>query len=78
MKNLLNLLFCFIASANTFAQVAIFHPVKIHEDDIESLIQLEQNYSKKMAQNAVDEGDLVWWGFCGLSMLLLKTTTLCL
>ena len=63
MKNLLNLLFCFIVSANTFAQVAIFHPVKIHEDDIESLIQLEQNYSKKMAQNAVDEGDLVWWGF---------------
>ena len=63
MRQLLNNFLCFLISATTFAQVAIFHPVKIHEDDVESLIQLEQNYSKKMAQDAVAKGDLVWWGF---------------
>ena len=63
MRQLFNNLLCFLISATTFAQVAIFHPVKIHGDDVKSLIQLEQNYSKKMAQDAVAKGDLVWWGF---------------
>ena len=27
---------CFLISVTTFAQVAIFHPVKIHEDDVET------------------------------------------
>lgn len=49
-------------SANLLAQVAIFHPVKIHDDDVESFLQLEAQYSQKMAKDAVAKGDLVWWG----------------
>lgn len=63
MRPFFNLLLCLCCSATVFAQVAVFHPVKIHADDVNNLIQLEQQFSKKIAQNAVAKGDLVWWGF---------------
>lgn len=63
MRQLFNYLFCMLFCVTAFAQVAIFHPVKIHPDDVENLIQLEKKFSKKMAQDAVAKGDLVWWGF---------------
>ena len=59
MKNILFtfLLLPFFATA----QVAVFHPVKIPQNQEEKFLEIETNYSKKVAQNAVKKGDLLWW-----------------
>ena len=59
MKNILFtfLLLPFFATA----QVAVFHPVKIPQGQVEKFLEIETNYSQKVAQNAVKKGDLLWW-----------------
>ncbi|MBL31038.1 MAG: hypothetical protein CMC81_07370 [Flavobacteriaceae bacterium] len=65
MKNYL-LLFVFILSLTVNAQVAVFHPIKIPSDQIKKFENVETNYSLKVAQDAVDNGVLVWWGLMKL------------
>ena len=44
------------------AQVVVLHPVKVSADDMENFLEIETNYSVKIAQDAVNNGDLIWWG----------------
>ena len=43
------------------AQVVIFNPVKVQQEDINQFLDVEMNYSKKIAQNAVSNNKLVGW-----------------
>ena len=59
MKKLL--LFIFLVPIYLSAQVAVFHPVKVPQDQAEKFLEIETNYSQKIAQDAVNKGNLVWW-----------------
>ena len=50
-----------IISVSLTAQVAVFHPVKIPQNQIEKFLEVKTNYSQKVAQDAVNKGNLVWW-----------------
>jgi hypothetical protein len=43
------------------AQIVIFNPVKVEKEDIKQFLNVEINYSKKIAQNAVNNNKLVGW-----------------
>ena len=60
MKNLL-IAIALSLSVSLTAQVAVFHPVKIPQNQIEKFLEVETNYSQKVAQDAVNKGNLVWW-----------------
>ena len=61
MKQVL-LLFLAVLSFSLNAQVVVLHPVNIPSDQVQKFINVETNYSVKIAQEAVNNGDLVWWG----------------
>ena len=43
------------------AQIVVFSPVKVEQNDIEQFLNVEMNYSKKIAQDAVNNGKLLGW-----------------
>ena len=49
------------------AQIVVFTPVKVEQEDVEQFLNVEINYSKQIAQNAVKNGNLLGWA-------LLKST----
>lgn len=60
MKNLiftLSLLFSFELTA----QIVVFQPVHVPADKIDEFLNIELNYSKKTAQDAVNKGELEYW-----------------
>ena len=54
-------LILFIISIGTNAQIVSFHPVKVNADQKENFLDIETNHMKKIAENAVNNGDLVGW-----------------
>ena len=60
MKKLLTAL-ALLLSVSLTAQVAVFHPVKIPQNQMKKFLEVETNYSQKVAQDAVTKGNLVWW-----------------
>ena len=62
MKNLYITLFSILfISLSINAQIVVFHPVKVPSEEIEKFIEIETNYSKKTAQDAVNNGNLEGW-----------------
>ena len=62
MKNPLFSFLIALFSANILvAQVLVFTPVKVEKQDVEQFLNVEMNYSKKIAQNAVNNGNLLGW-----------------
>ena len=60
MKNLflvVTILFSIAASA----QIIVFQPVEVPPDMTEKFLDVELNYSKKIAQDAVNKGELEGW-----------------
>ena len=60
MKNLflvVTILFSMVASA----QIIVFQPVEVPSDMTEKFLDVELNYSKKIAQDAVNKGELEGW-----------------
>lgn len=49
------------------AQIVVFTPVKVEQEDVEQFLNVEMNYSKQIAQDAVNNGNLLGWA-------LLKST----
>ena len=45
----------------SYAQVISFHPVKVSPELLDSFLDVETNHMKKIAQDAVEKGDLVGW-----------------
>ena len=61
MKNLHLTLFTILFAFCLNAQIVVFHPVKVPNSEIEKFIEIETNYSKKSAQDAVNNGNLEGW-----------------
>ena len=53
----LTLLFSFALTA----QIVVFQPVHVPADKIDQFLNIELNYSKKIAQDAVNKGELEYW-----------------
>ena len=53
----LTILFSFVLSA----QIVVFQPVHVPADKINQFLNIELNYSKKIAQDAVNTGELEYW-----------------
>jgi len=53
----LTLLFSFALTA----QIVVFQPVHVSADKIDQFLNIELNYSKKIAQDAVNKGELEYW-----------------
>ena len=60
-KNLLSSLIAMFSVNILLAQIVVFSPVKVEQNDIEQFLNVEINYSKKIAQNAVNNNKLVGW-----------------
>jgi len=43
------------------AQIVVFTPVKVEQGDVEQFLNVEMNYSKQIAQDAVNNGNLLGW-----------------
>ena len=43
------------------AQIIVFKPVKIQKEDVKQFLNVEINYSKKIAQNAINNDSLLGW-----------------
>ena len=56
------LIFSIIFGLSLNAQVVVLHPVNIPSDQVQKFLNVETNYSAKVAQEAVNSGDLAWWG----------------
>ena len=56
------LIFSIIFGLSLNAQVVVLHPVNIPSDQVQKFLNVETNYSAKVAQEAVNNGDLAWWG----------------
>ena len=52
---------CMLLSFNSLAQVVSFHPVKVPAEQLETFLDIETNYMSKIAQKAVNDGDLMGW-----------------
>jgi len=60
-KNLLSSLIAMFSVNILLAQIVVFSPVKVEQNDIEQFLNIEMNYSKKIAQDAVNNGKLLGW-----------------
>ena len=60
MKNLF-LVVTILFSMATSAQIIVFQPVEVSSDMTEKFLDVELNYSKKIAQDAVNKGELEGW-----------------
>ena len=60
-KNLFSTLIALFSVNILLAQIAVFTPVKVEKKDIEQFLNVETNYSKKIAQDAVNKDKLVGW-----------------
>ena len=60
-KNLLSSLIAMFSVNILLAQIAVFTPVKVEKKDIEQFLNVETNYSKNIAQDAVNNGKLLGW-----------------
>ncbi len=61
MKNTLIAIVLLTSYALT-AQVAVLHPVHVPGDQVEKFLDVETNYSRKIAKDAIAKGSLNWWG----------------
>jgi hypothetical protein len=60
MKQLI--IVCVLVISNAlYAQIAVFQPVKVPAGQAAQFEEIELNYSKKIAQNAVNDGKLQFW-----------------
>ncbi len=60
-KRTFNFLIALFSVNVLLAQVIVFTPVKVEKQDLEQFLNVEMNYSKKIAQDAVDNGKLLGW-----------------
>jgi len=60
MKNFLLLLTLFVFGSLS-AQIAVFHPVQVPGDQVEAFEKIQTEYVQKIAQDAVDKGNLGAW-----------------
>jgi hypothetical protein len=60
-KNVLFSLFILLSVNLLSAQIVVLNPVKVEQEDIKQFLNVEINYSKKIAQNAVNNNKLVGW-----------------
>ena len=61
MKKILLLVISLFFLTGISAQIVAFHPVKVSANQLESFLDIETNYMKKIAQKAVENGDLLGW-----------------
>ena len=60
-KNIFFCLFMLITVNSLSAQIVVFSPVKVQPIDIKQFFNVEMNYSKKIAQNAIKNNELLGW-----------------
>ena len=60
MKNLF-LVVTILFSMSASAQIIVFQPVEVPSDMTEKFLDVELNYSKKIAQDAVNKDELEGW-----------------
>lgn len=60
-KNLFSTLIALFSVNILLAQIAVFTPVKVEKQDIEQFLNVEMNYSKNIAQDAVNNDKLMGW-----------------
>ncbi len=60
MKKILLLLTLFFCGSLT-SQIAVFHPVKVPGDQVETFEKIQTEYVQKIAQDAVNKGNLGAW-----------------
>ena len=57
-----NILFIFLLTFySVSSQIAVFHPVQVPGDQVETFEKIQTEYVQKIAQDAVDKGDLGAW-----------------
>ena len=55
-----NILFIFLLTFySVSSQIAVFHPVQVPGDQVETFEKIQTEYVQKIAQDAVDKGILV-------------------
>ena len=59
-----------LASMAVSAQIIVFHPVKVPAELNEKFLDIELNYSQKIAQDAVNKGQLELFFDCNLAQCL--------
>ena len=52
-KRLFSTLIALFSINILLAQIVVFTPVKVEQEDVEQFLNVEMNYSKKIAQDAV-------------------------
>ena len=60
-KRLFSTLIALFSMNVLLAQVVVFTPVKVEKQDIEQFLNVEMNYSKDIAQDAVNNDKLLGW-----------------
>ena len=57
-----NILFIFLLTFySVSSQIAVFHPVQVPGDQVETFEKIQTEYVQKIAQDAVDKGNLGAW-----------------
>ena len=57
-----NILFIFLLTfCSVSSQIAVFHPVQVPGDQVETFEKIQTEYVQKIAQDAVDKGNLGAW-----------------
>ena len=57
-----NILFIFLSTFySVSSQIAVFHPVQVPGDQVETFEKIQTEYVQKIAQDAVDKGNLGAW-----------------
>ena len=57
-----NILFIFLLTFfSVSSQIAVFHPVQVPSDQVETFEKIQTEYVQKIAQDAVDKGNLGAW-----------------
>ena len=57
-KRLFSTLIALFSINILLAQIVVFTPVKVDKEDVDQFLNVEMNYSKKIAQDAVNNGNL--------------------
>ena len=60
-KRLFSTLIALFSINILLAQIVVFTPVKVNKEDVDQFLNVEMNYSKKIAQDAVNNGNLLGW-----------------
>ena len=76
-KNVFFSLFILLSVNLLSAQIVVLNPVKVAQEDIKQFLNVEVNYSKKIAQNAVNKNKLVGWALMENTNIGPDDITLC-